>query len=225
MTTLRAEGLAAVQAQQGQDPVRPEDTPDALALYTRIAGAPDDPFPRLVLADWLEGRAGTEACPHCRHDLKHGAILDPRQYVDYNPRTNVMEYDPPADGVCRTCSGAGNVPDRTARLAAGYRALGEHGRRALKIQSGRCAWFDGESMDHDGKPVDLESDLSDGWYKELRGFTRMNKVRHDAPPTARFYAAYPTRRAAEDAAALAWCAMTDAEREACDRELRGEVVT
>ncbi len=166
---------------------------DEDAFYAAIAARPDDGLTRRVFADWLEERAGTESCENCGGG---GSLCD--------PTTAGASYP------CLTCSGTGRVPDRTARLAAGYRALGEFG---LRPSSG--SWFLAHPS-HRNKTGDLPRD----WYVAVEGYLPLPAFNHKLtgqPPLK----AFPKDRLAEDAAALAWSALTDVEREACVRELTG----
>lgn len=184
------------------------------AFYAAIAAHPDDCLPREVFADWLEERAGTEACPECTEGyLYHGGVQGMR---------------------CVTCSGAGRVPDRHARLAQGYRALGEFGKSAYKSSGEDSFWYwsmftmrepefkmdDGYDLSHH-LPVPwmntigrLNGDAQNGYADPHRG-----DCRHWPASWGN-----TSRRFVEDAAALAWSAMTEREQQACARELRGEEV-
>lgn len=187
-----------LDAEREPAPVRPEDTPDALAFYARFEQTPDDGLPRRVFADWLEERGGTEPCRTCGG----------------TGGTNATGYE---GEQCPCCSGAGYVPDRTLRLARGYRALGEYGLYAL-----HGTWYDSSEY-VERKSLSGHKELPHVWFARLTGYTSDHAGAKYGYPYS--WRRYLTKRAAEDAAALAWCAMTDAERERCDRELRGAQLT
>lgn len=178
--------------------VRPEDTPDALAFYRAIEAVPDDPNLRAVFADWLEERGGTEPCRTCGG----------------TGGTSATGYE---GEQCPRCSGAGYVPDRTLRLARGYRALGEYEVWCHRSSDGMFTWFDPWSELNVAGP--RRDGLPQVWFLGLASHVNLN------PLCDAWWKDYLTRRDAEDAAALAWCAMTDEQREACDRELRGAQLT
>ncbi len=107
-------------------------TSDVEALYAAVAAAPDDHHLRAVLADALEDAEGTAECPNeC-------------SYI--RATNNHCTWEEVADGgfaywECQVCSGTGHVSNGCAALAAGYRALGEFGKRAFVSNRTRYVFF------------------------------------------------------------------------------------
>lgn len=111
---------------------------------------------------------------------------------------------------CDICSGTGSVPDRNARLAAGYRALAEYGRAAKLPVPDRLYWWFGTP------------EVDDDWANDCALLPMSWRLKMPFPKGDG--ASYPTRREAEDAAALAWADATDEERAEWDKAMR-EVTT
>jgi hypothetical protein len=96
-----------------------------------------------------------------------------------------------ADGDCGRCSGTGRVSDGRRERAEGYRVLAQLGL-CPEPREGRWVWF--------GSSLGLRpGDLPEPWRAAL-GQPFGSGAR------------YPTRRAAEDAAALAWGTLPAAVR-------------
>lgn len=94
--------------------------PDYLALLRAVHERSDDDLPRLVLADWLEERAGAVACPYCKD-----ATFDTGDYG--GPMTN-----PKVVAHLRRkcpCGGSGRVGDGLAERAEFIRLQCDLARR------------------------------------------------------------------------------------------------
>ena len=78
------------------------------ALWASVGANPADSLPRLVLADWLEERAGPDReCQTCRpkHPGRVYTGMDGMKWID-----------------CPTCNGTGRISDGRAEMAAALRA-------------------------------------------------------------------------------------------------------
>ncbi len=173
-------------------------------MYAAVAASPDDAHLRAVLADALEEAEESVACRWCagRGDV---AKEDVYGYL--------------WDETCGTCDGTGYVSNGAAALAEGYRALAESGVRAYTDSHGKSVLFfaTAEELMNDQRN-DPASDLPIAWYKVTEGVHPDGTMICEMPDVP-LYKVYASRRAAEDAAAMAWTRMTDGDREACRAEL------
>ncbi len=177
------------------------ETSDVLALYAAVAASPDDAHLRAVLADALEGAEELVQCPAECVECETG---------QYRRIVQLFGW-----AKCPTCGGTGSVSNGAAALAAGYRALAEFGLRPRFVRSpldrGKdCQWYNAARPPTNFRPSDGVL-LPGAWYEKL------SLESCDLCPTP--HTVSDTRRAAEDAAAMAWAAMTDGERGACRMEL------
>lgn len=95
-------------------------------LIAGIIAAPADDLPRLVYADWLGERKGTEPCTRCFEFGSRRVIKNP------HPRRNSS-----AVVICPTCSGSGFAPDAVAVREAFIRssvAVGELGENGWTLR-------------------------------------------------------------------------------------------
>ena len=102
----------------------------------------------------------------------------------------------PDDGHARTVF-ADWLDDRGDPRAAGYRRLGELGRCPYERGSGDWLWFMESPHDSPWRREDDPSVLYDQWHDEVESWK-----------------SYPSRRAAEDAAALAFSKLPASVRDA-----------
>ena len=149
------------------------------ALSAALDADPGNHLLRYALADCLEESAGTVGCPEC---LGTGRI-------NYGL----------ADGDCGRCSGTGRVSDGRRERAEGYRVLAQLDRVPWKTPSARGWFFSDWTMPFDVLPNSGpdRSELPVEWLAAIG-------VEEDSVPGSSRTRCYPTRREAEDAAALAW---------------------
>jgi hypothetical protein len=172
--------------------------PTADALHAQLDADPGNHHLRLVLADALDEAAGAVACPTC----------DGRGYgrCDRCSGEGCSVYGVAANGPCgaddcRHCSGTGRVSDGRAEIAAGLRVLAELGRVPHR-DAGVWRWW---GIGHNVRLGSLHAphDMPDVW--------RMALGEHHGYGTG---ARYPTRREAEEHAAIAWHKLTPIQQAA-----------
>ena len=112
--------------------------PDYLALLRAIHAAPDDDLPRIVLADWLDERAGATACPRCEGrttiDMPNRADEARYKVVGYK---DTHPYLPIAIAECPRCHGTGRVGDGLAERGEFIRLQCDLARDPLRADC-RC---------------------------------------------------------------------------------------
>lgn len=168
---------------------------DIERLNRELDERPGDRLLRYMLADALEESAGTVDCGRCRH----GQVYAMRTCPD-GIRRNAW-----AD--CLDCSGTGRVSDGRRERAEGYRVLAQLDRVPWKgLTTG--GWFYSDwtfSFDVLSYSGPDRSELAVEWLAAT------GLVKDSLPGSVRTRL-FPTRREAEDAAALAWHTLPDEVR-------------
>jgi len=160
---------------------------DIERLNQELDERPGDRLLRYMLADALEESAGTVGCPEC---LGTGRI-------NYGL----------ADGDCGRCSGTGRVSDGRRERAEGYRVLAQLDRVPWKGLSTGSWFYSDWTFSFDVLPNSGpdRSELAVEWLAAI------GLVKDSLPGSGRTRL-FPTRREAEDAAALAWHTLPDEVR-------------
>ena len=171
---------------------------------------------RYMLADALEESAGTVECAVCGGDGRSwpGAVIcgiccgtggDGSGYTCMGCGGDGQRHPPAVK--CDRCSGTGRVSDGRRERAEGYRVLAQLDRVPWQgIPTG--GWFysdwtmSTESLPNSGPD---RSELPVPWLKAI-GLVK------DSLPGSDRTRLFPTRREAEDAAALAWGTLPDEVR-------------
>lgn len=162
---------------------------DEAAFLAAIFAEPDDDTVRLVFADWLEERAGAVACPACS-----GAGL---RLANVGPDGRWVP--------CPTCRGAEFVPDTRAE---GYRSLARLRRkphfRGATLHNYPHNYLYGRTDNgiHHCRDT-LLCLLPPDWFEAVAPLARSSWD---------WWAEWSARRAAEDAAALAFAKLPAARR-------------
>ncbi len=148
-------------------------------LQAALDADPANHLLRYALADCLDESAGTAGCPEC---LGTGRI-------NYGL----------ADGDCGRCSGTGRVSDGRRERAEGYRVLAQLDRVPWKGLTAGGWFYSNWTFSFDVLPNSGpdRSELAVEWLAAT------GLVKDSLPGSVRTRL-FPTRREAEDAAALAW---------------------
>lgn len=177
-------------------------------LSAALDADPGNHLLRYALADCLEESAGAVECAVCGGDGRSwpGAVIcgiccgtggDGSGYTCMGCGGDGQRHPPAVK--CDRCSGTGRVSDGRRERAEGYRVLAQLGR-VPDFEAGRWVWWgqgfvmgsgEADSWCPPGSPDSLpwewrQAVNGDRWEDETNG------------------ARYPTRREADDAAALAW---------------------
>lgn len=147
------------------------------ALSAALDADPGNHLLRYALADCLEESAGTVGCPKCKDERFPG-------YFGSDSLADAFSIEL-KNRRCHRCSGTGRVSDGRRERAEGYRVLAQLG---LRPESRRGQWWWWGKGTFCAEPA---GDLPMAWRQTI------------LQPMG-FGARYPTRREAEDAAALAW---------------------
>ena len=160
---------------------------DIERLNRELDERPGDQLLRYMLADCLEESAGTVECPKCWPYIRVGKV----------PADQWLRN--PAWLTCNRCTGTGRVSDGRRERAEGYRVLAQLDRVPWKTPSARDWFFSDWTMPFDVLPNSGpdRSELPVEWLAAIG-------VEEDSVPGSSRTRCYPTRREAEDAAALAW---------------------
>lgn len=185
-------------------------TTPAAECWAHILAQPDG-YPMGVAADWLQDHADHDGSPEAKAEACAAVEAVAQQHLDARPD----------DHRARRLLGEWLQWHRDVR-GEGLRALGACGRESRRMFSGGAAcylWYDLTDqmteceLNHIQYPqeaVHAASDLPFGWFRELR----------DAVEASEEFKEYHTRRAAEDAAALAFNRLPAERRAAL---LKGEM--
>jgi uncharacterized protein (TIGR02996 family) len=159
-------------------------------FQAKLDADPSDWQTRLVFADWLEENAGEVDCPRCGGDGVHTVVV----FGKPNPAMKGRR-------ACQVCSGTGRVSDGRKERAEGYRALGRLRLMPHLRPGGSCFWQNTMMGLNPHTRSKRPSALGPRWHRLVCDVVRRNDT------------LFASRRAAEDAAALAF-AQLPAERRA-----------